>query len=143
MAPRSRPTRRTSALALGAVALAGLSLASASQLAVDGGALQAGATVVAGCQPAGQPVAVSFTSTFSAGAYRTSAVVFSGLDAGCDGATYRVQLVGAGGAPIDMNGAGPGADLGGLVSLSGGAFSVSIASVPTASISSVALVLEG
>ena len=95
------------------VALAGLSLASASQLAVDGGALQAGSAVVAGCQPAGQPVTVSFTSAFSAGAYRSSAVVVSGLDAACDGATYRVQLVGTGGAPIDMNGAAAGTDLSG------------------------------
>ena len=143
MAPPLRPTRRASALALGVVALAGLSLASASQLAVGGGALQAGSAVVAGCQPAGQPVTVSFAGAFSAGAYRSSAVVVSGLDAACDGTTYRVQLVGTGGAPIDMNGAAPGTDLSGPVTLSGGVFSVPIASIPAAAVGGVALVLAG
>ncbi len=140
---RLRPSRRFAALALGVLALAGLSAASASQLAVDGGTLQAGVGTLADCQPAGQQIVVSLTSAFSSGQYRSTAVRFSDVAAACDGLTYRTQLLDGSGAPIDLNGAAAGTDLSGTVALSGSAFSVTIPSTPSAGIGQVVLVIHG
>ena len=138
---RPRVSRRAAALALALLALAGLSAASASQLAVDGGTLQAGVGAVTDCQPSGQVIAVSFTSAFSAGAYQADAVRFANVAAACQGATYRVQLLGPTGTVIDMS-AGSETDVTGTVNLSSGAFTVTIPSTPSASIGRVALVLS-
>ncbi len=138
--PRLRPTRRVVALALAGLALAGLSSAAASQLSVNGGTLQSGVGSVIDCQPSGQVIAVSFTGTFSSGAYRSDAVRFANVAAACQGATYRVQLLSPSGAVIDMSD-GSRTDVTGLVSLTGGAFSVPITPTPAASIGRVALVL--
>jgi hypothetical protein len=108
---------------------------------VDGGTLQAGVGAVTTCQPSGQSIAASFTSTFSAGAYQSTAVRFANVAAACQGATYRVQLLTPGGAVIDMS-AGSATDVTGTVALSGGAFTVSFPSTPAASIGRVALVLS-
>lgn len=140
---RLRPSRRFAALALAVLALAGLSAASASQLAVDGGTLQAGVGTLADCQPAGQPIVVSLTSAFSSGQYRAGAVRFSNVAAACNGLTYRTQLLNGSSAPIDLNGAAAGTDLSGTVALSGGAFSVTIPSTPTTGIGQVVLVIHG
>ncbi len=141
--PRLRPTRRVAALALALLAVAGLSAASASQLAVDGGAIAAGVSAVGECQPAGQPIRVRFASSFVSGAYRTSAVTFSNVDAACDGLTYRVQLGTAGGAPLDTNGSAGGTDVVGSVSLVSGSFTVPVADLTTAQIGLVSLAITG
>jgi uncharacterized cupredoxin-like copper-binding protein len=123
------------------LALAGLSAASASQLAVDGGTLQAGVGTVTTCQPSGQVIEASFTSTFDAGAYQSDSVRFANVAAACQGATYRVQLLSPSGAVIDMS-AGSETDVTGPVDLTGGAFTVDFPSTPAASIGRVALVLS-
>lgn len=140
---RLRPSRRVAALALAVLALAGLSAASASQLSVDGGTLQAGAGPLVDCQPGGQVIAVSLTSGFSSGQYRSTAVRFGNVAATCNGLAYRTQLLDTSGTPIDLNGAAAGTDLSGTVSLSGGAFTVTIPSTPAATIGQVVLALHG
>ncbi len=141
---RLRPTRRIAALAVAVVALAGLSLASASQLSLNGGTLQAGVGAVVDCQPAGSPIKVSLTSAYSGSGYVTTAVRMSGVNAACQGLTYRVQLVDGAGASIDLNGTSTaGTDLTGSVNLVSSAFSVTIPSTPTATIARVALVITG
>jgi hypothetical protein len=139
---RLRPSRRVAALALAVLALAGLSAASASQLAVNGGTLQAGAGSLVDCQPSGQVIAVSLTSAFSSGQYRSTAVRFANVAAACNGLSYRTQLLDAGGSPIDLNGAAAGTDLSGTVTLSGGAFTVAIPSTPAATIAQVVLAVH-
>lgn len=140
---RRRVPRRLVALGLAVVAVAGFSLASASQLAINGTVLQAGTGVVPDCQPASQVIGTSFTSAFSAGAYRTTAVTLSNVASTCTGLTYRLQLVAADGTPLDVNGGAAGTDVSGSVTLSGGAFTVAVTSTPTASIARVALVIAG
>lgn len=136
--------RYAAAAAIAVVGLAGLSLASASQLSVDGRTLQAGTAVVGDCQPAQTPVSVSFTSTFSGGAYTTTAVRVGNVDAACNGLTYRLQLVNAAGAQLDSNPASGGSlDMTATVALTGGAFTVVVPPTPTASIARVALVIFG
>lgn len=134
--------RYAAAAALTVVGLAGLSLASASQLSLNGRSLQSGTAVVGDCQPPSQPVSVRFTSAFSSGAYRSTAVTVGNVDAACGGLGYRLQLIDAAGAPIDSNAGAP-LDATGIVTLTGGAFSVTIPSTPTASIARVALVIYG
>lgn len=138
---RLRPTRRVLALAVAVVALAGLSLASASQLSVNGRTLQAGVGAVVDCQPASQAIKVSFTSTFSTSAYQTTAVTLSNVDVACQGLKYRLQVLNTSGAPIDVNGSTAGTDLGGTVTLASNALTVSIPATATASIGRVALVI--
>lgn len=140
---RPRPSRRFAALALGVLALAGLSAASASQLSVDGGTVQAGVGTLTDCQPAGQPIVVSLTSAFSGGQYRTTAVRFSDVAAACQGLTYRTQLLDGSGSPIDLNGASAGTDLSGTVALTGGTFTVTIPATPSAGIGEAVLVIHG
>lgn len=138
---RLRLSRRVAALAIALLALAGLSLASAAQLSVDGGTLQAGVGQVVDCQPEGQPIPVSFTSAFTSGAYRTTAVRFANLAPACDGLTYRVQLISTTGTLIDTHASASLTDATGTVTLVSGAFSVTVPSTPTATIGKVALVL--
>lgn len=137
-------SRRAAALALGLLAVAGVSTAAATQLTLSGRTLQSGVATLADCQPAAQAVSVTLASTFSAstGAYATTGVTFGNLAAACQGLTYRVQLLDPSGAILDTNGAAAaGTDLTGTVTLAGGSFGVTVASTATASIGSVALVL--
>ena len=138
----SRLHHYAAAAALAVVGLAGLSLASASQLSLNGQTLQAGTAVVGECQPAAQPVTVRFTSAFSSGAYRSSAVTVGNVAPGCAGLGYRLQMIDAAGAPIDSNTGAP-LDATGIVTLTGGAFTVNLPTTPTASIARVALVIYG
>lgn len=136
-----RPSRRVAALAIALLAVAGLSSASASQLAVDGGTLQSGVGLLVDCQPAGTPIGVSFTSAFSSGAYRTTAITFDSVDPSCNGLAYRVQLIDTNGSILDTHTSASATDAAGTVSLVSGAFSVTVPSTATASIGKVALVL--
>ena len=88
--------RKSAAIALAVVGVAGLSLASAAQLTVTSGALGAGTQVVASCDTDG--IAVDFDPTYAAGGYAATTVTLNGVAAGCAGQTYRVQLTGASGA---------------------------------------------
>lgn len=84
--------RKSVAVALAFVGVAGLSLASAAQLGVTSTSLGAGTSVVASCDTDG--IGVAYTTTFDAasGAYRTGSVVLSGMAAGCTGAQASITL---------------------------------------------------
>ena len=88
--------RKSAAIALAVVGVAGLSLASAAQLNLTSGALGAGTSVVAACDTDG--IAVSFAPTYAAGGYTATNVTLTGVHANCDGQTYRIQVTGASGA---------------------------------------------
>ncbi|GGC05292.1 hypothetical protein [Cellulomonas carbonis] len=78
--------RKSAAVALAVVGVAGLSLASAAQLNVTTGSLGAASEVVASCQPdGGTAIAVTFGSAYDAAtkAYRTGSVVLSDVLAAC------------------------------------------------------------
>lgn len=133
--PTSTQHRRFAAAVLVVVAVAGLGAASAAQLDVSAGPLNAGTAVVASCQPVGQPITVSFTSAFSAGAYRATEVRLSNVNAACSGLAYQIQLTnGVGGAV--------GTELSGTVSLTADVLTVGIPSTPVTSIGGVAAVIH-
>ncbi len=136
---RLRPTRRVAALALALVGVAGLSLASASQLSINGTTLQAGSTVVSSCQPASAPVVVTFTTSYSSTApagFRATGVTFSGFDAACGGLALKARL-------LDTTGAALGAELVGTVPSAGGSLTLSVSSTAAESIRSVSAVVYG
>ena len=137
--PRLRPSRRVAALALALVASAGLSLASASQLSINGSTLQAGTAVVAACQPTSSPVGVTFVTTYSASApvgFVATKVAFSGLDPACGGLSVRARVLDTGGAPL-------GAELTGAVPTGGGSLVLVIPTTAVASIAAVSAVISG
>lgn len=85
MSSPTRSTRRKSAaIALSVLGLAGLSLASAATLSLDAGTLQAGTADQVGCQGDAE-VAVAFGTDWSAAAsdYVVSDVELSGIAAAC------------------------------------------------------------
>jgi len=140
-----RPNRRVAALAIAVVGLAGLSLASASQLSINGGTLQAGNAAVGACQPTSQVIAVGLTSTFNGTAYATSGVTLANVSTACVGLKYRLQVLNTAGAPIDLNGAAPGTDLTDVVPTGVTPIVVSFPNgltAPTSSIGRIALVIH-
>lgn len=94
---RTPVRRRLVALALGALALAGLGTAAAAQLSVGTAGVGAGTSVVASCQT-GAPVRVSLESTFSAGRYVVTGVRLSDLSGPCVGRSIALQPEGPAGA---------------------------------------------
>jgi len=93
MASKSKKTRKGIAVGLAVLGVAGLSLASASQLNLTGvDAVQTGAvTVSAACQTS--TIAVSFAApTQTSGAYASSKVTFTKIDQACAGKKYKVAF---------------------------------------------------
>jgi hypothetical protein len=93
---RTGVLRRIAALVF-TVGLVGLSVGSASSLAVRGGTLQAGADVGLTCDPGG--VRVHYGLTFASGEYRVSSVEVTGFANSCIGKVVEVHLT-AGGTDI-------------------------------------------
>ncbi|WP_182113066.1 MULTISPECIES: hypothetical protein [unclassified Actinotalea] len=86
--------RKSAAIALAVVGVAGLSLASASTLNVSGGTIQAGTTTSASCDADG--VQAKFTSSYAAAptnAYKADTLTISGIDAACADGDMRVSVV--------------------------------------------------
>jgi len=134
-----RPTypmrRRLAAVVLGIVGVAGLGLASASQVTVGSGSLGVGTAMVASCQGAA-PITVKFTSAFASGAYQATAITLSNVNADCATRAYRISLVNSSGIAI-------GTEMTGTVTLTGGAFTATITpNQPVSSIASVAVVIS-
>ena len=105
----SSKRRKTAALALAFVGVAGMSIASAAQLNLGSSSLGAGTTVVASCQPAETPIAVNFESTFTPGSdaeYKASSLNLSSIDAACNGLDYKVTLTDADGSVIGSEATG-------------------------------------
>lgn len=95
-------TRRKSvAIALGVVGVAGLSLASAAQLSLGTASLGAGSEVVSSCQPAAAgPITVGFTPAHAAGGYAAGDVTLGNIADNCDGLSYAITLTGEDGAVL-------------------------------------------
>ena len=81
--------RKSAAIALAVMGVAGLSLASAAQLGVTSASLGAGSTVVASCD---STIAVGYATAFATAGYNVSALNLSGVDAKCDGLNFKAQL---------------------------------------------------
>ena len=120
--------RRFAAAALAIVGIAGLGIASAAQLNLGSDALGAGTTVVATCQGTGT-ITVGYTTgwnTTAPAAYRVSNVTFSGVNAGCVGKAYRIQLLNASSAAL-------GAEITGTVPALGAGGTFTTATIATGS----------
>ena len=133
---KSNKGRKSAAIALAVVGVAGLSLASAAQLTINNSSLGAGTSVVASCEGAGT-ISVAYTNVYSAasGVYNTSAVQLSGIAAACNGLKYQVQVQGTGGAAL-------GAEATGTLPASGTTATVTLAvAQPAASILGVSVVI--
>jgi hypothetical protein len=94
---KSKKSRKGLAVALAVLGVAGLSLASASQLTLTGSPqLQAGVKDVAGCQSSS--IAVAFTTpTIATGSteYKSAGLTLTAFDAACTtaGAKFKVALL--------------------------------------------------
>src|ERR1035437_2898495 len=89
---KSSKGRKSAAIALAVVGVAGLSLASAAQLTVNSASLGGGTSVVASCDTDG--IGVTYTNVYDAttGVYDTSSMTLTGVSATCNGLKYSVQL---------------------------------------------------
>jgi len=119
--------RKYAAVALGILGVAGLSLASASQLNVTTDTIAVGSSTFTSCDTDGINVGYT-TGTFASGNLPVSGVVVGSgtgatkqVDASCATKTYTVSILDAAGAPI------AGQTYSGTVTLTSGAFTV----VPT------------
>lgn len=77
--PMASSRRKSAAIALAVVGIAGLSLASAATLNINASALGAGTEVVASCDADG--VKVGFTTVYATAGYQANAITVSGIDA--------------------------------------------------------------
>lgn len=85
--------RKTAAAALVVVGIAGLSIASAAQLNLSSTAsLGAGQTVVESCQPAGDPIEVTFENEFETDSYKTTKIELSEVAVACQGLNFKVVV---------------------------------------------------
>jgi hypothetical protein len=91
------------ALAVGGAIFAA-TLGLAASLNVSSGTLGAGTDTVAACQT--NPVGVNYTPTFAA-SYEATSVDLSGLEATCNGKSFKVTLTGAGGSLGEATGTLP------------------------------------
>ena len=87
---KSSKGRKSAAIALAVVGVAGLALASAATLTINSSSLGAGTSVVAACDSDG--ITVGYTNTYAATGYQTTGVVLSGVADKCAGLNYKVQL---------------------------------------------------
>jgi hypothetical protein len=83
--------RKSAAIALAVVGIAGLSLASAAQLNVNASSLGAGTDVVASCDTDG--IDVDFTNVLDGIEYNSTELVLSDVNAACNGLAFQVQLL--------------------------------------------------
>ena len=92
--------RKSAAVALAILGVAGLSLASASQLNLTSTTVQAGSVVVADCQPTSTPIAVTYTTSFTSPDYKVATVKLAGIDAACNGKALEVKVLDSTGAAL-------------------------------------------
>ncbi|GIG22564.1 hypothetical protein Cch01nite_32880 [Cellulomonas chitinilytica] len=92
---KSSKSRKVLAVGLAVLGVAGLSLASATQLNLNANnaQFQAGVQTVANCQPSGQNITVGFGApTLTAGAYGTTTLEFRNVSDVCLNKLSRVAL---------------------------------------------------
>ncbi|WP_066463199.1 hypothetical protein [Sanguibacter suarezii] len=131
----SSKRRKTAALALAFVGVAGLSIASAAQLNLGTGSLGAGTTVVASCQPTGTPITLAFENAFTAGAgaeYETSNLTLGSINTACKDLKYKVTLTDASGTVLGAEATG---------TVTGTSVSVPLTGVSAKAVSNVAVVI--
>lgn len=93
--------RKSAAIALAVIGIAGLSLASAAQLNVSTGSLGASSEIVESCQPASGPaIGLGFTNVYAATGYATSGVSLNDVAAACTGLAVRITVADAAGASL-------------------------------------------
>jgi hypothetical protein len=93
MASKKNRSRKSLAVALAIVGVAGLSMASAAQLNVTSDTVAAGVSVVSACD---STVTVSYGTAFVGGAYTVSSVTVNGVGgSACNGRTLDFTLLGA------------------------------------------------
>ena len=132
---KTHKTRKTAALALAFVGVAGLSVASAAQLNLGTGSLGAGTTVVASCQ-GGTPIDVSFDSTFTPGAgaeYKATNLALDSIETACEGLDYKVTLTDSDGSVLGSEATG---------TVSGTSLSIPLSNVSAKDIANVAVVIH-
>lgn len=98
---RSSRTRKVLAVSLAVVGVAGLSMASASQLSftTPQPQMQAGVQVAGACQTT--PLTVSFAEpALASGTFRSGSVTLTGIDSKCLGESAKIALLDASGAQI-------------------------------------------
>ncbi len=81
--------RKSAAIALAVIGIAGLSLASASTLTINSGSIAAGTVSVTGCDDA---VDVDYTFGLNGMDYEVTDVVVSDIATACDGAAIGLAL---------------------------------------------------
>ena len=100
MASKKNRSRKSLAVALAIIGVAGLSMASAAQLNVTSDTVAAGVSVVSACD---STVAVAYGTGFSAGSYQVQSVTVSGVDAvACNGRTLNFTLMDSGNASLGV-----------------------------------------
>lgn len=128
--------RKTAAIALGVVGIAGLSIAAAAQLNLGTSTLGAGTTVVASCQPEDTPIGVAFESSFASGddaGYKASSLNLTSIDAACEGLNYKVTLTDSAGAVLGDEATG---------TVSGASVTVPLTDVSAEDVSNVSVVIH-
>lgn len=117
MASRKNSSRKSLAVALAIVGVAGLSMASAAQLTVDSNTVAAGVDVVAACDAS---VTVAYGTAFSGGVYVVNSVTIGDLGAGaCTGRTVDVTLMDGADGELDSGSSATIAALDTSVTISG------------------------
>ena len=104
---KSTKGRKSAAIALAVVGVAGLSLASAAQLNINDSSLGAGNSIVTSCQPmtgtGATPITVSYTTTWTTTTpfgYKTTAVNLGAIATACAGKTLNLTVVDSTGAAL-------------------------------------------
>lgn len=117
--------RKSAAVAIAVVGIAGLSLASAAQLNVNAASLGAGATLVASCD---DEVDVDFTSVLDGTEYVVTEAVVSDIDGACMGNTIGITVQGE--TPAEQ-------------SVTGTSATFSLSDIPAEDVEDVAVIIYG
>ncbi len=96
--------RKSAALALAFVGIAGLSLASASTLGITGGTLQAGTKDLTDCQTGNVTTVMSTGAYTAALGYQAGNVSVTGISAACTTKKINATLIDAAGAALGTPG---------------------------------------
>ena len=137
MAPKRSTTRKSAAIGLAIVGIAGLSLAAAAQLNASSATLGATTTVVAPCQAA--PITATYTTGYTTAApvgYKVTSVVLTGLT-DCVGKAVKVSLLDTGDNVV-------GAELTGTTADPSTTLTVPVGTVvPASAVAKLAVVISG
>ena len=135
-------TRKYAAVALGILGVAGLSLASASQLNVTTDQISVGSSTFASCDTDGINVAYT-TGTFGGGNLPVSGIVVGSgtgatkqVDASCVGKAYTGSVLDSSGAPI------AGQSYSGTIALTSGAFTVTPTGLNASAVYGVVVIIK-